>query len=99
MNEKIVKLKFSIPIPKEGGGSMDVNELKIGRLKAKHLRALPNNFMERKGELEPAELIPLIASLTDIPEASADEIDLEDLTAFAENLESFLAASLRTGKK
>jgi len=99
MDEKIIELKYPIPIPKEGGGTVDVNQLTIGRLKAKHLRALPEDFSAKKGEIEPKELIPLIAAITDIPESSADEIDLEDLMTFAEDLESFLEGFPGVGKK
>lgn len=99
MDEKIIKLKYPIPVPKEGGGMMDVGQLKLCRLKAKHLRALPKGFAESGGQVEPAELIPLIAAITDIPESSADELDLEDLMALAEELESFLEGFLQIGNK
>jgi len=98
-NEKgIVKLKYSIPIPKEGGGTVDVNQLKMGRLKLKHLRLLPKDFAEREGKVAPAELIPLIAGVADIPVESADEIDMEDVEPIVEGLMSFLADFLQTGK-
>ena len=99
MEEKIVKLKYSIPIPKEGGGVVNTNELKLGRLKAKHLRLLPDNFMETEGELNPGDVIPLIAGLANIPESAADEIDMADLEGVAEALQSFLGESLKTGEK
>jgi len=99
-NEKgLVKLKYSIPIPKEGGGTVDVNQLKMGRLKLKHLRLLPEDFAEKEGKIAPAELIPLIAGVADIPIESADEIDLEDVEAIVEGLMDFLADFLQTGKK
>lgn len=96
---KTIELKYPIPIPKDGGGTVDVSTLKIGRLKAKHLKALPKNFVEKEGNVEPAELIPLIAAIADIPESSADELDVEDLMVLAEGLEDFLGESLKTGKK
>ena len=98
-DERIIDLQYPIPIPKEGGGTVEVSKLKLGRLKAKHLKALPKGFTERKGNVELAELIPLIAAIADIPESSADEIDIEDLMVFAEELEGFLEASPKTGKK
>jgi len=99
-NEKgIVKLKFSIPIPKEGGGTVEVNQLKMGRLKLKHLRLLPEDFTEKEGKVAPAELIPLIAGITDIPVESADEIDIEDIEPIVDELMIFLADFLQTGKK
>jgi len=99
MDEKIIELKYPIPVPKEGGGIVEVSQLKLGRLKAKHLRALPKDFEEREGKVEPAELIPLIAAIADLPESSVDELDLEDLMTFAEDLESFLGEFLPGGGK
>lgn len=98
-NKKVVQLKYSIPIPKQGGGTINVFELNLSRLKAKHLKALPKGFTGKAGEVEPAELIPLIAAIADVPESSIDEMDLEDLMKFAEDLESFLEESLVIGKK
>ena len=99
MEEKIVKLKYSIPIAKEGGGTVPVSELKMGRFKAKHLKLLPESFMADGGNISPAEIIPLIAGLANISEEAADEIDIEDLTGVAESLQDFLGKSLETGGK
>ena len=99
MQEKIVKLKHSIPIPQKNGEDLTTNELKLGRLKAKHLRLLPSDFIENAGELSPADILPLIAGLANLPETSIDEIDLEDLTGVAEALQVFLEESLEIGKK
>jgi len=96
---KIVQLKYSIPIPKEGGGNMNVSELTFGRLKAKHLRLLPDDFMEKGGQLNAKDIIPLIAGIADIPESSADEIDFEDLMELAGEITSFLPKSPQTGEK
>lgn len=98
MDVKTIELKYPIPVEKEGGGTVDVSVLKLGRLKAKHLRVLPKGFAAQEGNVEPAELIPLIAAIADIPESSADEMDVEDLIVFAEALEDFLGKSLMTGK-
>ena len=102
VQEKIVKLKHSIPVPKEGGGEVYVKELRLNRLKAKHLKLLPEGFMESKGSLEPAQIIPLLAGLADIPESSIDELDImDDLPEVAKVLQDFLEKSLsqETGKK
>lgn len=99
MNERVIELKYPIPVPKLSGGMVEVSTLKLRRLKAKHLRALPKDFAKREGDVEPAELIPLIAAIADIPEESVDEMDIEDLTAFAEALEDFLGESLKAGKR
>lgn len=98
-NKGIVKLKYSIPIPKEGGGTVEVNQLKMGRLKLKHLRLLPADFVEKEGKVAPAELIPLIAGIADISVEAADEIDMEDVEAIVDGLMVFLADFLQTGKK
>ena len=98
--EKVVKLKYSIPIPGKDGEMINTNELKIGRLKAKHLKLLPDNFEESGGQLGMVDIIPLIAALANIPESAADEIDvINDLPEVAEALQSFLVKSLETGKK
>ena len=99
METKPIKLKYSIPVPGEGGKMVTTNEITIGRLKAKHLKLLPKDFADNEGKLSPAEMIPLIAGLANISIESADEIDLEDLETIAEGLESFLSASLKTGEK
>ena len=93
-----VELKHPIPVKKEGGGTVEVSKLTFGRVKLKHLRLLPDTFYE-EGKLVPTEMIPLIAGLADIPNESADEIDLEDLVTIGEKLESFFGKSLEIGKK
>lgn len=94
-----VELKHPIPIKKEGGGTVEVSKLTFGRVKSKHLKLLPDSFMEDEGKIAPRDIIPIIAGLADIPGESADEIDLEDLMEIAEKLEYFFAQSLETGKK
>jgi len=98
---KIIPLVYPIPVPVEGqqGKTVDVSELKLGRIKAKHLRLLPSDFSEKEGKLEPNAIIPLIAGLANIPESSVDEIDIEDLMTIAEGLESFLEKFLKDGEK
>lgn len=96
MDEKIVKLKYPIPIPQEGKEDITTNELRLGRFKSKHLKLLPDNF---DGNLSPREIIPLIAGLANIPEASADEIDIADLEEVVKELQSFFEGFQETGKK
>ena len=98
-NTKSIELKYPIPVKLDNGTETEVNVLQLQRLKAKHLKLLPKNFSENNGKMEPAEIIPLIAGLANIPMESADEIDLEDLMLIAEEMESFLSVSLETGKK
>lgn len=100
MDTKEIKLKYPIPIPQEGGGTIQCSILTLSRLKAKHLKLLPKGFLASKGEIEPEELMPLIAGLSNIPESAIDEIDvIEDLPLISEALESFLGESQKIGEK
>ena len=101
MTEKnrIIELKHSIPVPQEGGGTVDVNKITLQRVKAKHLKLLPDGFgTDGETSLGASEMLPLIAGLAGIPEESADEIDMEELSGVGEALGDFLAKSLQTGK-
>ena len=98
MTDKVINLKHSIPV-KEGDQVRRVNELKMGRLKVKHLRSLPDDFAAGDGKIKPIDVIPLIASVANIPIESADEIDFEDLEAVSDAITDFLTKSLPTGKK
>ena len=93
---KTVKLKYPIEVPtSDGEGIKKIEELTFGRLKAKHLRSLPDNFMEKDGKLSGEDLIPIIAALADISKEEVDEIDvIEDLPEVAETLQDFLGKSL-----
>jgi len=96
---KTINLKWAIPIEGKDGQIIKTKELELGRLKAKHFKFLPKDFMEKNGQIEPQQMIPLIAGLANIPVESADEIDMEDLPIIAEGLESFLSGYQETGKK
>jgi len=93
-DKRAITLKYPIPIPKEGGGVVMTNTLEIGRFKTKHLRVLPKGFFESEGKIEPVDVIPIISGIADIPESSADEIDLEDLITVARELEAFFQSVL-----
>ena len=97
-----VKLNSSIPVPKEGGGTINVNELTLpDRLKTKHLKKLPSTFFENEGKnINPIDLIPFMAALLDLPESSIDEIDIDDLSTIAESLPQMLTKKkfLKTGE-
>ena len=100
MDTKPIELKYPIPVKLENGTETEVNVLQLQRLKAKHLKLLPKGFGIGEGKIEPSEIIPLIAGLANISMESAGEIDVvEDLTAIAEELESFLLQSQEDGKK
>lgn len=96
---KVIKLKFPIPVPKQGGGNVNVSEVTLRRFKTKDLKNLPKDFVNKKGKgMEPAQLVPLIAGLAELPESAIDEMDLEDLMVIAEGIGDFLSESLGTGK-
>lgn len=97
--KKVIELKYSIPVPKEGGGSVEVNKLQIGRLKLKHLKLLPKDFVEKEGKVSPDEIIPLIAGMANISEECAGEIDFDDIERVADTIMNFLAESPQIGKK
>lgn len=100
-NKKVITLVHSIPVPKEGGGEVQVNQIEIGRVKVKHLENLPKGFMENEGSVSPKDMIKFIAALSGLPIDSVREIDIDDLGTVTTELESFLAGSLsqETGKK
>lgn len=91
---KIVELKY--PIVVDG---KPVNELRFGRMKAKHIKLLPKEFYENEGKgINPSMVIILVAALCNIPESAADDIDIDDLANVGEALSTFLEKSLQTGK-
>ncbi len=98
-NTKTIKLEYSIPVKLENGETAQLNTLTLQRLKAKHLKLLPKGFSESDAQIEPQQMLPLIAGLADIPLEAVEEIDMSDIPAIAEDLESFLSESLEIGKK
>ncbi len=95
-----IELKYPISIKDEKGNVQSISEITLSRLKAKHLKLMPDSFFENEGkDIKPHEIVPLIAGLANIPVESADDLDLEDLTEIGEKLNSFLSKSLLTGKK
>ncbi len=86
-NKKLI-LKHPIPIKTDGGGEAHIKDITFGRMKVKHLKLLPKNIQEKtkSGNLDAAEMIPLIAALAGLEEKIADEIDIEDLEGLAEAL-------------
>lgn len=98
MTDNKIKLKVPIPIKQENGNSIETTDLTLQRIKLKHIKLLPDSCFTG-GTLAFRDIIPLIASLTGIDEAAADEIDLEDLEQVAEVLQTFLSQFLQTGEK
>lgn len=96
-----VDLEHEIPVPgPKDGPELKVKYIEIGRPKVKHLKLLPKDIVEKKGELEAHEMIPLIAGLSGLPLESIEEIDLlTDLPKVAEKVQLFLGGSPAAGKK
>ena len=71
----------------------------IGRLKNKHLKILPKDFLDKQGRVSPQHLSAVIAAIANIPVEIADEIDVEDTYKIAGELESFFGTTqMKTGK-
>jgi hypothetical protein len=96
---KTIELKYPIPVKTSEGETAQANVLKLGRFKAKHLKLLPKGLnSENASNIDPQDMIPIIAGITGIPIESAEELDIRDLMRIAEDMESFLSESLETGK-
>ncbi len=93
--KEVIKLKYPIPIQKEGGGEVMCSELVIGRIKAKHLKLLPDEMFDG-GKVPPAKVIDVIAALAEISSESAGEIDMIDVATISERLGHFLGNTLDT---
>jgi hypothetical protein len=98
--KKIIPLKYPIVIKKEGDETTEIKQITLGRLKLKHLEALPENFMESEGKnIKPLDIIPIVGAIAGLTKEQIGEIDIEDLLSFASELQDFLAESLASGKK
>jgi hypothetical protein len=97
-----VKIELSYPLPSVNGEGEEIRELTIGRLKAKHFKSMPEKMLvaEEGAEisLSPVEMLPVIASITGITEAQADELDMEDIPVVAEAVTNFFERYQETGK-
>ena len=83
----IIKLIYPISLEQEGGAKTIVEEVTLGRLKAKHLKLLPAGFSseEEKG-LDPASMLPLIAAVANPPIAVIEEMDMQDMMVILEEI-------------
>lgn len=98
--KKRIDLKYPIEVKKENE-TKTYSYVEIGRMKNKHLKVLPKDFFSasKDGNIPPAILPELIASITGIPLEVADEMDLEDTMKISESLESFFGvAQTKTGQ-
>jgi hypothetical protein len=95
--KKKIILKHPVVIKQEDGSEQVYKEIFIGRIKNKHLKLLPKNFVESNGKIPPDKLSKVISVIADIPVEVADEIDLEDTFSIAEVMDSFFGQSQPTG--
>lgn len=92
MEKNEIKLKYPITV----NGTAGVSILTMSRLKTKHLKLFPEDFLKAIGGAESdrkeisldifPQLIPLIASLLGMTEKEAGEIDVTDLMAISERM-------------
>ena len=100
MDKKTIQLDHPIKINKDGI-DVECKEITIGRLKTKHLKALPKGFTKRASDndIDPIDLIPLISGMSGLSDEYIDEIDIDDLFKIVEEMEDFLGTYQTTGKK
>ena len=90
MDEKIIKLKFPISY-KDKENIIKIDEIKVGLLKNKHLRALPDDFFQSGGDnIRPKDIPALVCAITGLPASVADDIDFEDLIAIMGEIKEYL---------
>ncbi len=93
MDGKRIDLKYPITID-----GKEVSALFMGRFKTKHLKLLSEKFLKsittnKKNVLSLdvlPDMIPLIASLLNIKEEEADEIDFVDLVKISQGFEGIM---------
>ena len=100
-----ITLNYPIPIVVKGEDGKDKTvetiKLTLRRIKAGVLRQLPDDFMDRDGALRPSEVLTLLGALTNLPQSSIDEIDLDDIPMLADELNRYMSKkkSPQTGKQ
>lgn len=98
--KRTVQLVYPI-IVEENGEEIKIKKITLRRLKLKHLKAIPKSLLEDTGEekkeVDPIDMIPIIAIATGLTEDQAGEIDLDDLVNVSEEVSYFLKESLQTG--
>lgn len=98
--KKTVQLSYAIPVPRgDGEEPVMVKELSLGRLKVKHLRAIPREALLGGEDIDPLVAVTLIAGMSGLPESSIDEMDARDLKKVVTSLEDFLKDFLEDGEK
>ena len=81
---KIVNLKYPVETTSAGGGKVTVSSITLRRPKAKDLKFIPAD-----GIASPADMLPLIASVSGLDIEVIEEVDLEDITEVVQALQGF----------
>jgi len=104
-NDGVIILNYPIPVIVKGEDgkeeTVETTKLKLKRIKAGVLRQLPDDFMDRDGALRPSEVLTLLGALTNLPQSSIDEIDLDDIPMLADELNRYMSKkkSPQTGEQ
>lgn len=91
--EKIIKLKYPFDIDVDIEGiikTITISELKLSRLKAKHLKILPPDFFSNLDNgIGFSKLLPIIASMNNLKVADLDELDMADISVIMDDIGNF----------
>lgn len=103
---KLIELKYPIIVKtavkdEKGNQSMmetSITALSLGRIKAKHLKLIPQIVFESAASgssknIEPSALIPLIAGIADLPVTTIEELDFADLISVVEEVVKLVESS------
>lgn len=72
---RTIRLKHPIPVLMP----VLVDRVNVRKPELSDMKYLPEDFIEKKGKVEPGQVIPLITRLTGLPKSSFGELDLDDL--------------------
>jgi hypothetical protein len=94
---KVVKLKYPVQL-QVNGTAQGYTEVTLRRIKGKDLKAIPETMFDPDSKAKnPTLFLPLIASMSGLPMAVLDEMDMEDIIALIEAASPFLSRSPETG--
>ena len=90
----IVPIVHPIKIKNQEGGIHLVYQVEIGRMKVGHMPFLPLSFLQplaegEKRKIATDEFGPFLRAITNLKQEEADQIDLEDVPAIMDAVESF----------
>lgn len=80
--EKVIKLEFPIK-----NGEITIDEIKLVRLKAKHLKKMPKDQSDIS---DTDSLLFLVSCMNGIPVDVLGELDLKDMKTISQEVASFL---------